>query len=55
MAAEELKTPLGYSWKETYTGVNAPKPGNGNGNPNRGDDKKKMLAPPKPKRPLKNV
>jgi hypothetical protein len=55
MAAEELKTPLGYTWEETYTGVNAPKPGNGNGNPNRGDDAKKMLAPPKPKRPLKNV
>ncbi len=56
MASEELKTPFGYSWEETYTGVNAPKPGNGgNGNPDRSDDKKKMLAPPKPKRPLKNV
>jgi len=56
LAADELKTPLGYSWTETYTGVNAPRPGNGgNGNPNRGDDKKKMLAPPKPKRPLTKI
>ena len=55
MAAEELRTPLGYSWEETYTGVNAPKPGNGNGNPNQSDDKKRMLAPPQPKRPLKNI
>jgi hypothetical protein len=56
MAAEELRTPLGYAWAETYTGVNAPKMGDGgNGNPNPGDDKKKMLAPPKPKRPLKNL
>lgn len=55
MAADELRTPLGYSWEESYTGVNARKPGDGNGQPDRGDDKKKMLAPPKPKRPLKNL
>lgn len=55
MAAEELRNPFGYSWEETYTGVNAPRPGNGNGNPNPGDDKKRMLAPPQPKRPLKNI
>jgi hypothetical protein len=55
IAAEELRTPLGYSWAETFTGVNAPKSGDGNGNPDRGDDKKRMLAPPKPKRPLKNL
>ena len=55
MAAEELRSPLGYSWEETYTGVNAPKPGNGNGNPNPGDDKKRMLAPPQPKRKVNNI
>ncbi|MFM7138109.1 MAG: vWA domain-containing protein [Planctomycetota bacterium] len=56
MAAEELRNPLGYSWQETYTGVNAPRQGDGNGgNPNPGDDKKRMLAPPQPKRPLKNI
>jgi hypothetical protein len=55
MAAEELRNPLGYSWEETYTGVNAPKPGNGNGNPNQSDDKKRMLAPPQPKRDLKKI
>jgi hypothetical protein len=55
MAAEELRTPLGYSWAETYTGVNAPKPGAGNGNPNLGDDQKRMLAPPQPKRDLKKI
>jgi hypothetical protein len=55
MAAEELRTPLGYSWEETFSGVNSPKPGNGNGNPNQGDDKKRMLAPPQPKRDLKKI
>jgi len=55
MAAEDLRNPLGYSWEETYTGVNAPKPGNGNGNPNPSDDKKRMLAPPAPKRDLKKI
>ena len=56
MAAEELKSPLGYSWEETYTGVNAPREGNGgNGNPNPGDDMRRNLAPPKPKRDLKKI
>jgi hypothetical protein len=57
LAAEELKMPLGYSWTEAYTGVNAPKPGpdGGNGNARPSDDRKRMLAPPKPRRPLKNV
>ena len=56
IAAEELKTPLGYEWRDIHTGVNAPKPaGGGGGNPNRGDDKQRMLAPPKPKRPVKNL
>ncbi|MFM8413381.1 MAG: VWA domain-containing protein [Planctomycetota bacterium] len=55
LAAEELRTPLGYSWEEAYTGVNAPKPGDGVGEADRSDDKKRMLAPPKPKRPLKNL
>ncbi len=55
MASEELKSPLGYSWEEIHTGVNAPKGGGGGDNPNPGDDKKKMLAPPKPKRPLKAI
>ena len=56
MAAEELKSPLGYSWEETYTGVNAPREGNGgNGNPNQVDDMRRNLAPPKPKRDLKKI
>ena len=56
IAAEELATPLGYEWQEASTGVNAPKPsGGGGGNPNRSDDQKRMLAPPKPKRPIKNL
>lgn len=56
MAADELKSPLGYSWEETYTGVNAPRAGNGgNGNPNQGDDMRRNLAPPKPKRDLKKI
>jgi hypothetical protein len=57
LAAEELRTPLGYAWGETYTGVNKPRMGNGNGgNGNPADDaRRQRLAPPKPKRPLQNL
>jgi hypothetical protein len=56
IAAGELATPLSYEWQEAHTGVNTPKPsGGGGGNPNRGDDQKRMLAPPKPKRPIRNL
>jgi hypothetical protein len=58
LAAEELRRPLGYAWVERHTGVNKPKMGEGGGGgvPSAGvDDKKKMLALPKPKRPLKNL
>jgi hypothetical protein len=56
IAAEELAIPLGYAWKETYTGVAKQQMGAGGGNDNVAEDpKKKMLAPPKPKRPLKNL
>ena len=56
MAAEELRQPLGYRWDEDFTGVNAPKMGAGGGGVNNPtDDKRRMLAPPKPKRPIKNL
>jgi len=58
LAAEELNHKLGYTWVERHTGVNNPKMGNGGGGGVPGarpDDKKKMLAAPKPKRPLKNL
>jgi len=59
LAAEELRIPLGYEWKETFTDVNGVKAKAGNNNPNmpnaRADDKKKMLAPPKPRRDLKRL
>lgn len=55
IAAEELGIPFGYSWEEAYTGVNAPRPGGGGGSPNPVDDKPRNLAPPKPKRQLKNL
>jgi hypothetical protein len=56
LAGEELRTPLGYQWKEAYTGVAKRQMGGGGGNnPPPADDKAKMLAPPKPKRPLKNL
>jgi hypothetical protein len=58
LAAEELRRPLGYRWVERHTGVNKPKMGDGGGGgvPSAGvDDKKRMLAAPKPKRPLKNL
>jgi len=59
LAAEELKTPLGYAWSETYTGVNnrsirAGGAGGGAGNPTD-DQARTRLAPPKPKRPLKHL
>ena len=62
LAAEELKLPLGYEWKEIRTGVNDVKPmarnaNNNNNNPPRPrqDDKKKSLGPPKPRRDLKRL
>jgi hypothetical protein len=58
LASEELKTPIGYQWEERHTGVNKPamNAGNNNNNPPAPqDDQKKKLAPPKPKRNLKNV
>ena len=58
LAAEELKRPLGYSWKERHTGVNEPKKQGpaGGGTPGaRADDKKRQMAGPKQKRPLKNI
>jgi hypothetical protein len=58
LADEELNHKLGYTWVERHTGVNNPKMGNGGGGGVPGarpDDKKKMLAAPKPKRPLKNL
>ena len=58
VATEELRVPLGYRWTESHTGVNDPKMQDGNGNPvptAPSDDKKRMLAPPKPKRDLKRL
>jgi hypothetical protein len=54
MAAAELRRPLGYRWDEMHTGVNAPKAGGGGGGRQR-DDMKRTVAPPKPKRPIKNI
>jgi hypothetical protein len=61
LAAEELRRPLGYTWVERYTGVNVPKASEGGNGGDGGmpgapaDDTKRMLAAPKPKRPLKNL
>ena len=58
IAATELRTPLGYRWTERFTGVNKPQMADG-GNNNvpapASDDQKRKLAPPKPKRDLKNL
>jgi hypothetical protein len=52
LAAKELETPLGWQWKERYTGVNAPRPDMGNGTPPPpADDRANMLKKPPPKRP----
>ncbi len=49
---EELETPLGWQWKERYTGVNAPRPPMGNGTPPPpSDDKANVMKKPPPKRP----
>ena len=53
-----LNHKLGYTSIERHTGVNKPKMGNGGGGGVPGarpDIKKKMLAAPKPKRPLQNL
>jgi hypothetical protein len=60
LAGDELEAPLGYRWEERHTGVNKPAMNAGNNNNNNvprapQDDTKKKLAPPKPKRNLKNV
>ncbi len=56
IAADELRTPLGYEWRESFTGVNVRRDERvGNGNPVRPDDRRRIVAPPKPKRPLRNL
>jgi len=52
LAKRELDEPIGWKWEEDYTGVNEPRQGvgNGNANPNRPDDKRRMIKKPKPKR-----
>jgi len=57
VAEDELRIPLGYVWRELHTGVNDPpaSAGNGNNNPQRADEKARMLAPPKPRRDLKRL
>jgi hypothetical protein len=55
IAADELATPLGYSWEETYTGV-AARIADASGDGKMSDDvMRRRLAPPKPQRPLKNL
>jgi hypothetical protein len=52
LAERELAVPVGWKWVEKYTGVTAPKAGNGGGNaPPPQDDKRKMLKNAPPKRP----
>jgi len=56
VAQEELRTPLGYEWQETFTGVNVPRPDSVvGGNRLPGDDRRRTVAPPKPKRPVQNL
>lgn len=59
IAANELRTPLGYRWTERHTGVNTPRMDDGGNNNNvpapPSDDQKRKLAAPKPKRNLKNL
>lgn len=56
-AAAELRQPLGYHWEEAHTGVNEKKreSGGGGGGNRPGDDMRRMLTPPKPKRDVKRL
>ena len=53
LAERELSVPLGWKWTERYTGVNAPRESAGNNSPPPPprDDRPRMIARPKPKRP----
>ena len=56
LAQDELKTPIGWAWEETFTDLTPPpprRPGNNNNNPPRPprDDQKQMLQQA-PKRPV---
>jgi len=55
LAEEDLRTPLGYRWEERFTPARNAQMNGGNNNANPADDKKKMLARPKPTRNLKNL
>ena len=54
LALRELKSPLGWGWTESYTGVNAPRENinsNDNPPPPGRNDERRMLDKPKPRRP----
>ncbi len=58
LAEKELKEPFGWTWKESYTGVNAPRQvaasNNNNNKPRQPqDDKAKMIARPEKRPPPK--
>jgi hypothetical protein len=56
IAAAELETPLGYTWRETFTNVRPPPPpGVGNAAKPADDRERPRLTPPKPPRPLRNL
>jgi hypothetical protein len=55
IAEQELRTPLGHAWRETFTGVNSRQMDGNGGNAMPSDDASRKLAPPKPSRPLKNL
>ncbi len=52
LAAAELKDPIGWKWKESYTDLNPMREGAGNGNaPAPANDQRMMLQKGPPKRP----
>jgi hypothetical protein len=53
VAQTELKEPLGWKWKEMYTGVNAPRQVAADGNPPPRNDKARMLPRPERRPPPK--
>ena len=55
LASRELEEPLGWTWQESYRGVNSPRQQAPNGNntpPPARDDQKIAIPRPKPTRPL---
>jgi hypothetical protein len=55
IAGQELATPLGFTWRETFTDVKARDRGVAGAGGVPGDDRMREIEKPKPQRPLRNI